>query len=120
MSKNDTYRERVYRLYMEFFELAEKNRRWSVFDDVPWDQIDPTKTDEEAALNAETFVGVEMYLPDYVSSGINIVRDTFGQGWFQANWGYEESKHALVLREFLLRCGKRTKEQMFDYEKRIL
>ena len=25
----------------------------------------------------------------------------FGQAWFQANWAYEESKHSLVLREYL-------------------
>src|SRR5581483_7772387 len=31
--------ERLYRIYMEFFEKAERERRWSVFDDVPWDKI---------------------------------------------------------------------------------
>jgi acyl-[acyl-carrier-protein] desaturase len=44
----------------------------------------------------------------------------FGQAWFSANWGYEESKHALALREYLVRSGQRTKEQMFEYEKAIL
>ena len=85
---------------MEFFERAEKNRRWSVFNDIPWDQLDPSVYDEDAALCAETFVGVESYLPDYVSGGINCVRDFFGQAWFSANWAYEESKHALSLREY--------------------
>lgn len=120
MARNDAFRERVYRQYMEFFELAERNRRWSLFDDIPWDQLDPSKSDEEAVLNAETFCGVEMYLPDYVAGGMNVVRDMFGQAWFQANWAYEEQKHALALREFLVRSGHRSQAQMFAYEKRIL
>ena len=61
-----------------------------------------------------------MYLPDYIGGGINILRDTFGQAWFHANWGYEESKHALSLREYLTRSGQRTSEQMFAYEKAVL
>ncbi len=116
MASSMAFRESVYRTYMEFFERAEKNRRWSVFDDIPWDELDESTYDEDAALNAETFVGVESYLPDYVSKGINLVRPMFGQAWFSANWGYEESKHALSLREYLVRSGQRTNEQMFEYE----
>jgi acyl-[acyl-carrier-protein] desaturase len=120
LGTSDAFREAVYREYMEFFALAEKNRRWSVFNDVPWDQLDEKVYDEQAALCAETFIGVESYLPDYVSGGINVVREMFGQAWFSANWGYEESKHALSLREYLVRSKQRTKEQMFAYEKAIL
>jgi acyl-[acyl-carrier-protein] desaturase len=120
LATSEAFREAVYREYMEFFELAEKNRRWSVFTDVPWDELDEKSYDSQAALCAETFVGVESYLPDYVSGGINCVRDMFGQAWFSANWGYEESKHALALREYLVRSGQRTKQQMLDYEKAIL
>ncbi|MEQ9497851.1 MAG: acyl-ACP desaturase [Deltaproteobacteria bacterium] len=120
MAKNRAFREAIYREYMEFFERAEKNRRWSVFTDIPWDDLDASNNDEDAALCAETFVGVESYLPDYVSQGINVVRDMFGRAWFSANWGYEESKHALALREYLVRSGQRTAAQMFDYEEEIL
>ncbi len=120
MAKSERFREQVYRAYMEFFELAEKNRRWSLFEDVPWDRLDPSTHDADAALNAETFVGVESYLPDYVSGGINAVREMFGQAWFSANWAYEESKHALSLREYLVRSGQRTEAEMFAYEQAIL
>lgn len=121
MASTRAFREAVYREYMEFFEKAEKNRRWSVFSDIPWDELnpDPESYDKDAAICAETFVGVESYLPDYVSEGINLVRDNFGQAWFSANWGYEESKHALSLREYLVRSGQRTASQMFDYEEAI-
>jgi len=111
--------ERLYGEYMEFFEKAERERRWNIFNDVPWDQINPDAP-EELALCAETFASVEMYLPDYVAGGINVVRDYFGRAWFQANWGYEESKHALALGEYLMRSGKRTKDEWFDHQNVVL
>lgn len=118
-SVSDRFREEVYREYMDFFERAERNRRWNLFNDIPWEKLDPSTYDEDAALNAETFVGVESYLPDYVSGGINVVRERFGQAWFSANWAYEESKHALSLREYLVRSGQRTSQQIMDFEKAI-
>ncbi|MCB9682030.1 MAG: acyl-ACP desaturase [Alphaproteobacteria bacterium] len=105
---------------MDFFEKAERRRRWSVFDDIPWDKVEAVPHDETAALCAETFCGVEMYLPDYVAQGINCMRDTFGHGWFVANWGYEESKHALSLRMWLEKSGHRTWEQILEFERAVL
>jgi acyl-[acyl-carrier-protein] desaturase len=110
--------ERLYRIYMEFFEKAERERRWSVFDDIPWDKINKDAS-EDLALCVETFASVEMYLPDYVAGGINVVRPWFGRAWWQANWGYEESKHSLALGEYLMRSGKRTKDQWFDHYNKI-
>ncbi len=110
--------ERLYREYMEFFEKAERERRWSVFSDIPWDDINPDAP-EQLATCVETFASVEMYLPDYVAGGINVVRDYFGTAWFQANWGYEESKHSLALGEWLVRSGKRTKDEWFGLQKKI-
>jgi len=110
--------DRLYRLYMEFFERAERERRWSVFDDIPWDEVNP-EASEHLALCAETFASVEMYLPDYVAGGINSVRDYFGRAWWQANWGYEESKHSLALGEYLMRSGKRTREEWLLHQRRL-
>jgi acyl-[acyl-carrier-protein] desaturase len=112
--------EKVHREYMTFFEKAERTRRWNVFSDVPWDKLDACPRDPDLALCAETFMGVEMYLPDYVSRGMEAVRDSFGQSWFHANWAYEESKHSLALREYLLRTGQRSEAQMRTFEKEIL
>lgn len=120
MGQNPVLAEKIYREYMSFFEKAEKTRRWSVFDDVPWDLADKCPRDPSLALCAETFSGVEMYLPDYVSQGINVVRESFGQAWFSANWGYEESKHSLTLREYLMRTGQRTYAQIHEFEQQIL
>ena len=115
------HRERIYRTYMEFFDMAERKRRWSVFSDIDWDKLtEDSKGSAELALCAETFCGVEMYLPDYVAKGLNVLRDNFGRAWFHANWGYEESKHAFSLREYLLRSGHRTPEEWDVYEQEVL
>ena len=30
---------RVYRLYVEFFDRAERERRWNPYRDVPWERV---------------------------------------------------------------------------------
>lgn len=120
MSASPALREKMYRAYMEFFDCAEKKRRWSPLRDIPWDRLDPSKSSEKNAICAETFCGVELYVPDYTANGFNLTRSIFGHAWFQASWGYEESKHALVFREYLLRSGLRTTEQYIAFEEKIL
>lgn len=120
MTAERALRDEVHAAYLEFFELAERRRRWSVFSDIPWDELDEQKNDEQLAICAETFCGVEMYLPDYVRDGLNVLRDDFGQCWFHVNWGYEESKHALALRMYLERSGQRTADQLFDFERAVM
>ena len=59
--------EKFYREYMTFFEQAERTRRWNPFTDIDWDALNGAPQDDAVALCAETFCGVEMYLPDYLS-----------------------------------------------------
>jgi acyl-[acyl-carrier-protein] desaturase len=119
MTATARQRERMYRAFMEFFEIAERHRRWSVFDDIPWERLGRERTTENTAVCLETFCGVELYVPDYTANGLSLLRSMFGHAWFQANWGYEESKHALVFREYLIRSGLRSEEQYADYEEQI-
>lgn len=116
--KDTRLAQKVYKLYATFFDKAEQERRWNPYRDVPWEKINKDAP-EHLALCAETFCAVESYLPDYVSKGINVVRKSFGQAWFSANWGYEESKHSIALHEYLVRSGKRSEEQMFDLQARL-
>jgi acyl-[acyl-carrier protein] desaturase len=108
MSISPRMRERLHRNYLEFFQTAERKRRWSVFDDIPWDRLDRAHNTELGAVCIETYCAEEMYLPDYTANGIELTRPIFGTAWFQACWSYEESKHALVFREYLTRSGLRT------------
>jgi acyl-[acyl-carrier-protein] desaturase len=104
-----------YRLYRDYFDRAEKKRRWSLRDDIPWDQCNRS-LDPAVADVVQTFCQVEMFLPDYLSKLLPQVRANRGRAWMLANWGYEESKHSLALGDWLLRSGMRTDEQMADVE----
>ena len=116
----DTARQaRLYEMYKTFFDKAEQERRWNPLRDVPYDKIN-RDVPESMIVVAETFCCVESFLPDYVASGINVVRPYFGQAWFSANWAYEESKHSVALMEYLLRSGRRTPEQMFDLQATLM
>jgi acyl-[acyl-carrier-protein] desaturase len=106
---------RMYRLYRDYFDRAEKKRRWSVKDGIPWDQCNPA-LDPEIADVVQTFCMVELYLPDYVGKLMPQVRANRGRAWMIANWGYEESKHSMALGDWLLYSGHRTEEEMADME----
>jgi acyl-[acyl-carrier-protein] desaturase len=105
----------LWQLYRDFFNQAERRRRWSTADDIPWDRCNP-RLDPAVADIVESFCGVELYLPDYTAKILPVVRPSRGRAWFYANWGYEESKHSLVLHDWLLRSGQRTEEQMARFE----
>lgn len=108
----------IYRLYRDFFDRAEKKRRWRLREDIPWDQCNPS-LDPAVADVVESFCAVELFLPDYVGKFLPQIRASRGCAWFTANWGYEESKHSLALGDWLLRSGHRTEEQMADLESEV-
>jgi acyl-[acyl-carrier-protein] desaturase len=108
-----------WRLYRDFFDKAERKRRWSIADDIPWGQSNP-HLEPAVADVVESFCAVELYLPDYTSKILPVVRSSRGRVWFYANWGYEESKHSLALADWLLRSGQRSDEQMADLERSVL
>ena len=107
-----------WRLYRDFFDQAERRRRWSIRDDIPWEQANP-HTDPAIADVVESFCAVELYLPDYTTKILPVVRPSRGRTWFYANWGYEESKHSLALGDWLLHSRARSDEQMADLEKGV-
>jgi len=107
-----------WKIYRDFFDKAERNRRWNIRDDIPWNECNP-KPDPAIAHVVESFCAVELYLPDYTSKILPVVRSSKGRTWFYANWGYEESKHSLALEDWLLRSGARTDEQLADMERSV-
>jgi acyl-[acyl-carrier-protein] desaturase len=105
--------------YLKYFKTSEEKRRWNMWRDIPWDKTNPASTELTAQI-VESFSAVEMFLPDYTSKIMQLIRRSRGRAWFQANWGYEESRHSMVLEEWLLRSGKRTEEQVRDFEESLL
>jgi acyl-[acyl-carrier-protein] desaturase len=116
MNDSSAMREKMYDAYLEFFEVAECKRRWNIFDDVPWNRLDPALNSEHKATRIETYCAEEFYLPDYTAGGVELSRPIFGAAWFQACWSYEESKHGLVFREYLTRSGMRSASQFAQFE----
>ena len=108
----------LWRLYRDFFDTAEKKRRWRIREDIPWNECN-RNLDPAIADVVETFCCVELYLPDYTGKILPLVRHSKSRSWFYANWGYEESKHSLALCDWLLRSGHRSQEYMEDLEKKV-
>lgn len=113
------FENQFYDLYRLFFRRAEHDRRWNVEKDIPWGKCNP-KTTDQVALIVESFMAVELFLPDYTSKILQLIRQSRGRAWFQANWGYEESKHSLALEEWLLHSGKRTKAEVDAFSDAVL
>lgn len=116
---SEQFENRFYELYLDFFNRAELERRWNVQKDVPWEKANPQISDD-IALIAESFMAVELYLPDYTAKILHLVRKSRGRAWFQANWGYEESKHSLALEQWLLASGKRSRKEVNEFTEQIL
>ena len=114
-----TLENRFYDLYLEYFHKAEAHRRWNLLEDIPWEQI-CRQPDPTIVRIMEAYMAVELYLPDYTSKILHLIRASRGRAWFQANWGYEESKHSLALELWLTRSGSRTDEEMRSFEEEIL
>lgn len=110
--------KKIFTIYREYFDRAERNRRWSLVNDIPWDQANPS-IDPRFADVVQTFCMVELFLPDYISKQLPQVRSHRGKAWMLANWGYEESKHSLALGDWLLKAKQRTDEQMIDMENAV-
>lgn len=111
--------EFFYRELLKYLKLAEEKRRWNVFKDIPWDRANPNTSDTLAHC-VETFCAVEMYLPDFTSKMLHMIRRSRGRAWFHVNWGYEESKHSMALEAWLLASGHRTEDQRAAFEKELL
>lgn len=112
MQKAESIDRSAYRVYLDFLETAHKKRHWNIFDDIPWDGLDPEKSTEGNAQSIEIFCAEELYVPDYSARGLELVRSRFGMAWFQICWAFEESKHGLVFREYLTRSGLRSEAEI--------
>ena len=66
-------REGIRGLYRDFFDRAEKKRRWSIRDDVPWGQVNRAMSPAVADV-VESFCAVELFLPDYIAKALPLIR----------------------------------------------
>lgn len=109
----------MYENYVAYFRKAEDTRRWKLHKDIPWGETN-SQVSEELTTVIEGFFAVEFYLPDYIMRVMEIIRRSRGRVWFNAMWGYEESKHSMGWEQWLIESGKRTPKQMRDYQEMLM
>lgn len=109
----------LYARFRDFFLTAEEGRRWNLWQDVPWEAVNPAVSADliEAALAA---YGAEAFLPDQCGKTLHMLRSSRGRAWFVTRWSYEEGKHLIALGEWLVRSGQRTDEQVKEYADALL
>jgi acyl-[acyl-carrier-protein] desaturase len=116
--ENPQTQGRIWQAFRDYYENAERKRRWNVRDSIPWDQCNPGM-DPVVADVVQTFCMVELFLPDYLRKQLPQVRDSKGRAWMLANWGYEESKHSMALNDWMLKGGHRTENQLQETENSV-
>src|SRR4051794_16036878 len=116
---NAQIEDRFFDMYLQFFKISEERRRWKLFKDIPWSQVN-RKVNPLVVSAVEASTAVEMFLPDYAAKVMQMFRKSRGRAWFIANWAYEESKHSLTLGEWLIRTGARDEKQLRAFENSLL
>jgi len=109
-------RESIYQICLDFLRTAESKRRWNMSSDIPWDRLDISKATKTVAQRVELFCTEELYVPDYSYEGLNLSRAAFGMACFQTRWAFEESKHGMAFREYLIRSGLRSEADLAGLE----
>src|SRR5688572_21347149 len=106
-------------LYRTSFEKAERERRWNVFEDVPWQRCRRDVSDNVVS-SVETFFCMHAALPHFLARGLEAAQSGPLPVWHVAAWGYEKSRHQLALSEWLVRTGKRTREELAALEQSMI
>lgn len=66
-STSSAMRQQVCRIYLDYLETADSKRRWSIFNDIPWDKLDFGKASNNVGDRVELYCTEELYVPDYNS-----------------------------------------------------
>ena len=80
-------------LYRWYLARSQATRNWNPDKDFNWRAF---RTDHSHHLNTiiEGFFAVEQYVPDYVRTLLNKIRESYGRSHFHIRWGAEEEKHS--------------------------
>jgi acyl-[acyl-carrier-protein] desaturase len=103
--------------FVEYFGKAMKNRRWSPWHDLPFDEMKTyaSRLSPETINLIEGYLGIEEYVGDYVLDGLEMFRNNRTRRNLQLQWGAEEMKHGVAWELTLLHSGARTEEQLEAY-----
>jgi acyl-[acyl-carrier-protein] desaturase len=89
-------------------------RNWNADTSVEWSKA---RTDHSPEFNKilRGFYAVEQYIPDYVSEGLNLFRQSYGRVQFHLRWGAEEERHSDLWRNSLIFTEAMTTDEIEEY-----
>lgn len=115
----DRLEEELHGDFAAFFERAERERRWSVAEDVPWSSAPPASPpSDELALRVETFFLAKALAPAQLARDAALAATSPAVAAHLAGWAYEASKHAVAFGEWLVRRRARTRGELLDLARR--
>lgn len=105
-------------LYRWYLARSQATRNWNPDKDFNWRAF---RSDHSPRLNTiiEGFFAVEQYVPDYVSSLLNKIRESYGRSHFHIRWGAEEERHSDTWLNALLFSRFRTPTWIEEYKQAL-
>lgn len=101
-------------LYRWYVAKSQVQRNWNPDISFDWKSF---RTDHSPALVniLQGFFAVEQYVPDYVTSLLQVIRASHGRSHFHIRWGSEEERHADLWHNACLFSGQRSGQWLRDY-----
>ncbi|HTJ83211.1 MAG TPA: hypothetical protein VL400_15940, partial [Polyangiaceae bacterium] len=90
--------------YVGFLQKAERERRWSVFEDLPWDAPSASVSPDTIRF-VHALAGAKGALVFAMNGASPIAERCEAAIDFRAAWQFEESRHRLALADWLKRAG---------------
>lgn len=101
-------------LYRWYVSRSQTSRNWNPDTSFKWPEI---RLDHAPAVQqvVEGFFAIEQYVPDYVATLLQRIRQSYGRSHFHIRWGAEEEKHADAWQNAVLFMRHRTPQWLRDY-----
>ena len=117
LNQDESVAQETRRVLAEFFTSSVPRRSWEPLRDLPTAEMHELapRLSEDTIHLLEGFMGIEAYVGDYVSEGLEARRGAPDRRRLMLQWGAEEGRHEAALQQVLLHCGARTQQQLDDY-----
>jgi acyl-[acyl-carrier-protein] desaturase len=101
-------------LYRWYVAKSQESRNWNADKSFDWRAFRKDHSPELMRI-LEGFFAVEQYVPDYVSTLLNVIRRSHGRSHFHIRWGSEEERHADLWYNTVLFGGQRDGDWLREY-----
>lgn len=101
-------------LYRWYVAKSQTQRNWNPDTSFDWRNFRKDHSPEMVQI-LEGFFAVEQYVPDYVTTLLQVIRRSHGRSHFHIRWGAEEERHADLWHNAVLFSGKRSGDYLRDY-----